>query len=49
MLLPLRRVMILRPLPPTGVMLTAGCFYCNPKSHVHGPAAAHEETVVIEI
>jgi 2,4'-dihydroxyacetophenone dioxygenase len=33
----------------TGVVLTAGCFYCNPKGHVHGPAIAHEETVVVEI
>src|SRR3977135_1672615 len=33
----------------TGVTLTAGSFYCNPKGHVHGPAIAHEETVVLEI
>ena len=33
----------------TGVVLTAGCFYCNPKGNVHGPTLAHEETVVIEI
>ena len=33
----------------TGVVLTPGCFYCNPKGHVHGPAVAHEETVVVEI
>jgi quercetin dioxygenase-like cupin family protein len=33
----------------TGVTLTAGCFYCNPKGNVHGPTLAHEETVVIEI
>ena len=33
----------------TGVVLTAGCFYCNPKGNVHGPAIAHEETVVVEI
>jgi 2,4'-dihydroxyacetophenone dioxygenase len=33
----------------TGVTLTAGSFYCNPKGNVHGPAIAHEETVVIEI
>ena len=31
------------------VVLTAGSFYCNPKGNVHGPAIAHEETVVIEI
>ena len=30
-------------------MLTAGCFYCNPKGNVHGPAIAHEDTVVIEV
>jgi len=34
---------------PSGVTLTAGSFYCNPKGNVHGPAIAHEETVVIEI
>jgi 2,4'-dihydroxyacetophenone dioxygenase len=34
---------------PSGVTLTAGSFYCNPKGNVHGPAVAHEETVVIEI
>jgi quercetin dioxygenase-like cupin family protein len=33
----------------TGVTLTPGCFYCNPKGNVHGPAIAHAETVVIEI
>ncbi len=33
----------------TGVVLTAGSFYCNPKGNVHGPAIAHEETVVVEI
>jgi aminocarboxymuconate-semialdehyde decarboxylase len=33
----------------TGVVLTAGSFYCNPKGNVHGPAVAHEETVVVEI
>src|SRR3974390_2440140 len=30
---------------PTGVVLTPGCFYCNPKGHVHGPAVAREEGV----
>ena len=34
---------------PNGVTLTAGSFYCNPKGNVHGPAVAHEETIVIEI
>jgi 2,4'-dihydroxyacetophenone dioxygenase len=33
----------------TGLTLTAGSFYCNPKGNVHGPAIAHTETVVIEI
>jgi quercetin dioxygenase-like cupin family protein len=33
----------------TGVTLTVGCFYCNPKGNVHGPAIAHDETVVLEI
>ena len=27
----------------------SGCFYCNPKGNVHGPAIAHEETIVLEI
>ena len=33
---------------PTGLVLTAGSFYCNPKGMVHGPTVAHEETVVLE-
>ena len=33
----------------TGVTLTAGSFYCNPKGNLHGPTIAHEETVVIEM
>jgi quercetin dioxygenase-like cupin family protein len=33
----------------TGVTLTAGSFYCNPKGNVHGPAIARAETVLIEI
>jgi hypothetical protein len=33
----------------TGVMLTPGCFYWNPKGNVHGPAVAHEDTVVVEV
>jgi 2,4'-dihydroxyacetophenone dioxygenase len=32
-----------------GVVLTPGCFYLNPKGHVHGPTLAHEETIVLEI
>lgn len=31
------------------VVLTPGSFYCNPKGNVHGPAIAHEDTVVIEV
>ena len=34
---------------PNRVVLTAGSFYCNPKGNVHGPAIAHEDTVVIEV
>ena len=33
----------------TGVVLTPGSFYMNPKGNVHGPAVAHEETIVVEI
>lgn len=33
----------------TGVVLTQGCFYLNPKGLVHGPTIAHEETIVLEI
>jgi quercetin dioxygenase-like cupin family protein len=33
----------------TKVLLTPGCFYCNPKGNVHGPTVAHEETVVVEM
>ena len=33
----------------TKTVLTAGCFYWNPKGNVHGPTIAHEETVVVEI
>lgn len=33
----------------TGVVLTAGCFYWNPKGNVHGPAIALENTVVVEV
>ena len=33
----------------TGVTLTAGSFYWNPKGHVHGPTIAHEETTVLEM
>ena len=33
----------------TGVTLTPGSFYWNPKGNVHGPTLAHEETIVLEI
>lgn len=33
----------------TGLMLTPGTFYCNPRGSVHGPTLAHEETVLLEI
>ena len=33
----------------TNTVLTAGSFYCNPKGNVHGPAIAHEETIVLEV
>ena len=33
----------------TGVVLTPGCFYCNLKGNVHGPAVAHVETIVVEV
>ena len=33
----------------TKVVLTPGCFYCNPKGNVHCPAIAHEGTIVVEI
>jgi quercetin dioxygenase-like cupin family protein len=34
---------------PTKTVLTTGSFYCNPKGNVHGPAIAHEETIVLEV
>ena len=33
----------------TGVVLTPGSFYANPRGNVHGPTLAHEETIVVEI
>jgi 2,4'-dihydroxyacetophenone dioxygenase len=33
----------------TKTVLTAGCFYWNPKGNVHGPTVAHEETIVVEV
>jgi quercetin dioxygenase-like cupin family protein len=34
---------------PTGIVLTPGSFYCNPRGNMHGPTIAHEETIVVEI
>jgi len=33
----------------TGITLTPGSFYWNPKGHVHGPTVAHEKTVFLEM
>ncbi len=33
----------------TGMTLAPGSFYCNPKGNVHGPAIAHEDTVILEV
>ncbi|MFC7550662.1 cupin domain-containing protein [Plantactinospora sp. GCM10030261] len=34
---------------PTGLTLTPGTFYWNPKGCLHGPTRAEEETVLLEI
>lgn len=34
---------------PTGLTLTEGSFYWNPKGSLHGPTRAEEETVLLEI
>jgi quercetin dioxygenase-like cupin family protein len=34
---------------PTGLTLTEGSFYWNPKGSMHGPTRAEEETVLLEI
>jgi len=34
---------------PTGLTLTPGSFYWNPKGCVHGPTKAEEESVLLEI
>ena len=34
---------------PTGITLTPGAFYCNPKGAVHGPTIADETSVFLEI
>ena len=33
----------------SGLFLTPGSFYMNPKDHPHGPTIAHERSVLIEI
>ena len=33
----------------SGLRLTPGSFYMNPKDHLHGPTLAHERSVLIEI
>ncbi len=33
----------------TGVVLTPGTFYLNPKGNVHGPTVAHEDSLLLEI
>lgn len=33
----------------TGLRLTAGSFYMNPKDHPHGPTLAHERSLLLEI
>jgi quercetin dioxygenase-like cupin family protein len=34
---------------PTGLTLTPGAFYCNPKGSVHGPTIADETSIFLEI
>ena len=34
---------------PTGITLTPGSFYWNPKGSVHGPTRAEEESVLLEV
>jgi 2,4'-dihydroxyacetophenone dioxygenase len=34
---------------PTGITLTPGAFYWNPKGSVHGPTRAEEESVLLEV
>ncbi|GAA0625894.1 cupin domain-containing protein [Kribbella sandramycini] len=34
---------------PTGVTLTKGSFYWNPKGCVHGPTLAEEDSVLLEV
>jgi 2,4'-dihydroxyacetophenone dioxygenase len=34
---------------PTGITLTPGSFYWNPKSSVHGPTLAQEDSILLEV
>jgi 2,4'-dihydroxyacetophenone dioxygenase len=34
---------------PTGLTLTAGSFYWNPKGSLHGPTVAEEDSVLLEV
>lgn len=34
---------------PTGITLTDGAFYWNPKGSMHGPTVAEEESVLLEV
>ncbi|KAA1378783.1 cupin [Aeromicrobium fastidiosum] len=34
---------------PTGITLTQGSFYWNPKGSLHGPTFAEEESVLLEV
>ena len=34
---------------PTGITLTQGSFYWNPKGSMHGPTRAEEESVLLEV
>ncbi|MGC9670281.1 cupin domain-containing protein [Planosporangium sp. 12N6] len=34
---------------PTGITLTPGSFYWNPKGSLHGPTLAEEESVLLEV
>lgn len=33
----------------TGLLLTPGSFYMNPKGHMHGPTIAHEKSLLLEV
>jgi 2,4'-dihydroxyacetophenone dioxygenase len=33
----------------SGLVLTPGTFYWNPRGHVHGPTLAHEDSVLLEV